>query len=263
MEWFPDERIEYILEQLKKNHKVKVNELANHFNVTMETVRRDLDALAENNLVKRVYGGAVRVTYFQGEPPLNNRKSVMEKEKKAIGMTAATLIKDGSLIAIDTGTTVIELANAIKNKRDLTIVTNSLTVSSILSEKMRKGDFQGEMIILGGRISPEQESITGSMAEAQLSQFNVDQAFISVGGMSLKNGLSDYDLNETVISQRMISSAKEVIVLADHSKFGVDAFYKMASFDQVDAVVCSEPLPSSWEAHPSLENINWIVSEEI
>jgi DeoR family transcriptional regulator, fructose operon transcriptional repressor len=260
VEWFPDERIEYILEQLKKHHKVKVNELANYFNVTMETVRRDLDTLADDGLVKRVYGGAVSVTYMQGEPPLNNRKSVMKEAKEAIGITASQLIKDGSVIAIDTGTTVIELADAIKNKKDLTIVTSSLTVSSILSEKFRNGDFHGELIILGGQINPDQESITGSIAEAQLTQFNVDQAFISVGGMSLQNGFSDYDLNETIISKRMMDSAKEIIVLADHSKIGVDAFCKMASFEQVDAVVCSEALPASWRNHPSIENLNWIVT---
>ncbi|WP_165444989.1 DeoR/GlpR family DNA-binding transcription regulator [Gracilibacillus phocaeensis] len=257
MEWFPEERWTYIIEALQKHNKVKVSELADTFQVTMETVRRDLDQLAVTGDVKRVYGGAVNIGYPQGEPPLHQRSNLMTEEKQAIGRSAVSLIENGSTIAIDTGTTALELTHALKEKVGITIVTHSLAVAAVIADKLAKEECKGELIMLGGQLNPEQQSMTGMMTMDQLKTFNFDQAFISVGGMSMQNGLSDYDLNETVISKEMIKRSKEAIVLADHSKIGVDAACNMSSFDQVDVIICSEAKPKGWK-RKDFENINWI-----
>ncbi|GAB2535774.1 DeoR/GlpR family DNA-binding transcription regulator [Gracilibacillus alcaliphilus] len=261
MEWFPEERLKYIVEELKANNKVKVSELAETFQVTMETVRRDLDQLAVTGLAKRVYGGAVSMGYPQGEPPLKQRTTVMMEAKQAIGREASQLITDGTTIAIDTGTTVLELAHMLKGRVGLTIVTHSLAVAAIIAEKLANEEFKGELIMLGGQLNPDQQSITGMMTVSQLREFNFDQAFISIGGMSLQNGISDYDLNETIVSKEMIKRAKEIIVLADHSKIGVDAACNMTVFDQIDVIICSEPKPKGWQ-QKALENIKWIEAKE-
>lgn len=261
MEWFPEERKQYILDQLKSNGKVQVTTLSEHFAVTTETIRRDLDVLEKEGVVKRVYGGAVLTRYPHGEPSLPNRKSIMEKEKKRIGKKAADLIQDGTTIVIDVGTTVLELASAIKNKENITILTNSLPVATILVESLNRKDFSGDVILLGGQINPAQYSLTGSLTEMVLGNFIVDQAFISVGGVSLKNGITDYDMNEAMMSKAMIEAAKEIIVLSDHSKLGVDAFCKICPIEGVNAIVCTTDMPGSWRESKLFQNINWIIAD--
>ncbi|WP_209121766.1 DeoR/GlpR family DNA-binding transcription regulator [Alkalihalobacillus sp. BA299] len=261
MEWFPDERKRYILDQLRSKQKVQVTSLSEYFSVTTETIRRDLDQLEKEGMVKRVYGGAVLSSFHQGEPSLLNRKSIMEKEKKLIGKKAAELIKNGSTIVIDVGTTVIELANEIKNKENITILTNSLPVSTILIDALNRSVFSGKVILLGGELNPEQHSVTGKLTEMLLENFIIDQAFISVGGVSLQNGLSDYDLNESMISKAIIKSSKEMIVLADHSKLGVDAFCKICSIEEIDAIVCNTEMPNAWLGNHLFKNVDWILAD--
>ncbi|WP_156291960.1 DeoR/GlpR family DNA-binding transcription regulator [Oceanobacillus salinisoli] len=261
MESFPEERKRYIIDRLKYTQKITVSEVSEQFNVSMETVRRDLDVLEAEGLVKRVYGGAVSGTYHHGEPPLLKRKKIMEDQKKRIGEKAATLIQDGSTIVIDVGTTVLGLAKEIKYKKDITIFTNSLPVADLLLTSMDQGYFSGDVILLGGQLNPKQHSISGKLSEMVLEQFNIDQAFISVGGISLQNGLSDYDFNESMISKKMISVSKEIIVLADSSKLGVDAFCKFGSLEDMNAIVCDSPQPDSWQGNHLVKNIDWILAE--
>src|SRR5699024_3938163 len=261
METFPEERKRCILNKLKTSQKVKVSELSEKFHVSMETVRRDLAVLENEGLVKRVYGGAVSGTFHHGEPPLLSRKKVMEEEKKRIGKQSVQLIQDGSTIVIDVGTTVLELAKEIKYKNDITILTNSLPVANFLLKGLKHQFFSGEVILLGGQLNPKQHSISGKLTEIVLEQFNIDQAFISVGGISLQNGLSDFDFNEAMISKTMIRVSKEIIVLSDSSKLGVDAFCKFGSLNDVDAIVSDVPLPDSWQENALVKNIDWILAK--
>lgn len=256
-----EERKIEILNELKRMGQVKVIDLAEKFQVSTETIRRDLDILEEKGFLKRVYGGAIKKSYQAVEPPFIQRKSVNLEAKMKIGKKAAELISDGDIIVIDVGTTTLELARAIKNKENITILTNSLPVAHVLTDALNRHQFTGEVLLLGGIVNPKQQSISGRLAEKMLEQFHIDKAFISAGGVSLHHGVSDYDLHETLVTQTMIQVSKETILLADYSKFGVNSFCKVCPLEDLDVIVCDYPLPEEWGHIPQLKEITWITAE--
>ncbi|MBR2568627.1 MAG: DeoR/GlpR transcriptional regulator [Paenibacillus sp.] len=262
MSLLSEERKQYILEQLDSTGKVRVVLLAEQLQVSNETIRRDLAVLEEEERLRRVYGGAVKVQYETGEPPYQQRQVLHHEAKQKIGRCAAMLIQDGNTVYMDTGTTIHELARVLKGRKRITVITNSLTVASLLRDSLAQGLFSGRIIILGGEISPDQQSVSGHLCLDMLRHFYVDKAFISVGGVSILTGISDYDMNDTVISKAAAANAKEVIVLADYSKMGIQAFCHITPLDQVDVVVCDQPYPPSWGQELELKGITWIVAAD-
>lgn len=258
MSVLPEERKNEILRELNKTGKVKVVELVEQFHVSEETIRRDLMILEEKGLLKRVYGGAIKTVFEFEEPPFTQRTTVNQEAKVQIGKKAVELISNGDVIVIDVGTTMLEFAHCIENKKDITILTNSLPVSSVLTESLNQNKFTGQVLLLGGQIDPKQQSISGSLTEQMLSQFNIDKAFISAGGVSLQSGVSNYHLHETLVSRKMVEVSKHVIVLTDYSKMGVDTFCKVCPLEKVDVIVCEQPFPEELRNHSKLEDINWI-----
>ena len=195
MSVLPEERKNEIVKELKKTGKVKVVELVEQFQVSEETIRRDLMILEEKGLLKRVYGGAIHAVFQSEEPPFVQRTSVNQEAKVKVGKKAVELISDGDVIAIDVGTTMLEFAKQIEKKKDITIITNSLPVSSVLTESLNQNMFTGQVLLLGGQIDPKHQSISGSLTEQMLNQFNIDKAFISAGGFSIQKGVSNYHLH--------------------------------------------------------------------
>ncbi|WP_312473526.1 DeoR/GlpR family DNA-binding transcription regulator [Neobacillus sp.] len=258
MSVLPEERKNEILKELNKMGKVKVIELVEQFNVSEETVRRDLMILEEKGLLKRVYGGAIKTVFGFEEPPFTHRTTVNQEAKVKVGKKAVELISNGDVIVIDVGTTMLEFAQCINNKKDITILTNSLPVSSVLTELLNQNMFTGQILLLGGQIDPKQQSISGGLTEQMLNQFNIDKAFISAGGVSLQSGVSNYHLHEALVSRKMVEVAKQVILLTDYSKFGVDTFCKVCPLEKVDVIVCEQPFPEEWRNDSKLEEINWI-----
>ncbi|MDF2066702.1 DeoR/GlpR family DNA-binding transcription regulator [Bacillus sp. Cr_A10] len=257
MSVFPEERKNEILKELNKIGKVKVMELVDQFNVSEETIRRDLMILEEKGLLKRVYGGAIKSVFEFEEPPFTQRTTVNKEAKVKVGEKAVEHISHGDVIAIDVGTTMLEFAQCIKNKKDITILTNSLPVSSVLTEKLNQNKFTGQVLLLGGQIDPKHQSISGGLTEQMLNQFNIDKAFISAGGVSIQSGVSNYHLHETLVSRKMIEVSKQVILLTDYSKIGVDTFCKVCPLEKVDVIVCDQPFPEEWRNHSKFEEINW------
>jgi len=256
-----EERKQKILDDLNRRGKVKVVDLAEYFQVSSETIRRDLDVLESCGLLKRVYGGAVkRVFASAAEPSFQQRTNVRLREKRAIAAKAAEFVQDGEAIAIDVGTTMLELALQLKGKKDLTIVTNAVPVATALTELLCSGELTGRVFLLGGNLNPRQQSMSGRFTESMLCQFHISKAFISAGGISLDFGVSDYDPDESFISRAMIDVADEVIVLADHSKIGVRALCKICDLESADIMVCDRELPDSWREHPQAMKGNWIVA---
>lgn len=181
-----------------------------------------------------------------------------QEEKIKIGKTAAELISDGDIIVIDVGTTTVEFAHFIENKKNITILTNSIPVSAVLTESLNQKKFTGEVLLLGGQIDPKQQSVSGRLTEQMLNQFNIDKAFISAGGVSIQNGVSNYHLNESLVSRTMVDVSKQIILLADHSKFGVDTFCKVCPLEKIDVMICDQPVPAAWKNHSKLNEIEWI-----
>lgn len=254
----PEERKNEILNELKRTGKVKVIDLATQFNVSEETIRRDLIQLEEQGLLKKVYGGAILANFQTGEPPFMQRTTVNQEAKIKIGKKAVELISDGDVIVIDVGTTTVELARCIQSKKNITILTNSIPVSAVLTESLNQQKFTGEIILLGGQIDPKQQSVSGRLTEQVLNQFNINKAFISAGGVSIQNGVSNYHLNETMVSRTMVEVSKQIILLTDYSKFGIDTFCKICPLEKIDAIVCDQSPPESWRGQPELAEIDWI-----
>ncbi|GKV65958.1 MULTISPECIES: DeoR/GlpR family DNA-binding transcription regulator [unclassified Sporosarcina] len=253
-----EERKLEIMDELNRTGKLKVAELSAKFKVSPETIRRDLTFLEEEGVLKRVYGGAIKSGYQMGEPPFSNRTEFNTNAKKKIGKLGADLISDGDTVFIDTGTTTAELALQIVNKEDVRILTNCIPVALALMESLNKKLFSGEVILLGGTLDPIQQSISGQLSEPVLDNFNLDKAFISIGGISLVKGVSDYNLNECLLSKKVISNSKQVIVLTDQSKIGVQALCKIAPLSEVDVVLCDEECPASWKNDIMSLGIEWI-----
>ncbi|WP_068617618.1 DeoR/GlpR family DNA-binding transcription regulator [Paenibacillus tuaregi] len=247
-----------ILTELEREGKVMVAPLAEQFCVSMETIRRDLQVLERQGYLRRVYGGAVKSSFRSDEAPYTQRQNMHAAEKKAIGGRAAGLVKDGRTIVIDGGTTTLEMAQAISGRTGLTILTGSIPVASCLLEALSRDLFDGKVIILGGEASSRQLSVSGILAERMMSGFNIDQAFLSVGGVSLTHGFTDYDLNEASMSSVFAEAAQEVVVLADHSKFGINTFAPIMPLEKCDVIVSDQNPPPSWQEFIKRKKVEWI-----
>ncbi|MFC5700801.1 DeoR/GlpR family DNA-binding transcription regulator [Cohnella faecalis] len=256
-----EERKRVILEHLRLEGRVKVPDLSRRCGVSEETVRRDLFVLEREGRVKRVYGGAVLSDPANYEPPYLQRQKARAEEKVRIGRAAAELIVSGDTIVIDAGTTTLELAKAIAGRERLTVLTNSIAVAYYLMESLNAGRFSGKIIVIGGELNPEQQSLSGATGEQVMSQFRVDKAFISVGGISMKRGVSDYDLNETIMSRRMVESADQTIALADDSKLDKEAFVEIVPIRGVHTIVSNVPPPKGWIPSLKSNQVQWIQAE--
>ncbi|ASJ56584.1 transcriptional regulator [Brevibacillus formosus] len=245
MTLLPEERQQVILDELNRHGKIQVMSMAKNLAVTPETIRRDLDHLEQQRLLKRVYGGAIPYHLAKREPHFEKKQAIQQTAKTKIGQIAAELLSDGDTIALDVGTTTLELARAIKGLNQLTIVTNSLPAASLLNELLEANQFNGQVIMLGGLTHPAQKSVAGAFTCELLSRFHFDKAFISCGGITA-DGFTDYDMEETLCSTMMIQRAEQVYVLGDTSKIGQTQFFRICGWQDVSAVVCDQPMPEEW-----------------
>lgn len=228
------DRREQILAMLRKDGSVKVAALVETFGVSIETIRRDLEALEQEGLLKRVYGGAVLESRRSVETLLEERLVQNAYEKECIGRAAAAFVRDGDVIGIDVGTTTLEMARALL-LRDLRIIviTNSIQIAATLSvsEKI-------EVILIGGRVRRGELSVGGHMlTEANMRLFQTDKLFLGVGGITDRFGITDYREEETAFRRIGIERTKEVYALADHSKFGVTAMYHVCDAEKINVVI--------------------------
>ncbi|RNB89703.1 DeoR/GlpR transcriptional regulator [Brevibacillus fluminis] len=251
------ERKKFVLDQLQTSGKVNASELSRVFDVSMETIRRDLDLLEKEGYLKRVHGGAVKSNFDLGEPPFAQRQNVRTASKQKVAKCAAKLINHGDTFVMGGGTTVLEMANHIRGLTKLTIVTNSLPTANVLMDSLNQGLFSGEVIFVGGALHAEQHSSRGALCEIMLDHLKVNKAFVSPGGIAL-SGLSEYEIEEAAISRKMIGVAKEVIILVDHSKLGIEALCKISPLQEIDVIVCDQEVPNGWESQ--LEQIEWITA---
>lgn len=233
------ERRNKIMEILREDGIVKVSELMKLFDVSIETIRRDLEYLEEHGMLGRVYGGAVPVQPRATEPSYQTREIKHYKEKKAIGERAVELVKDEDVIAVDIGTTTLEFAKALVGKRRVTVITNSMKIAMVLSE-----DADIRVLMVGGEVRRGEFSVSGFLADNDMGHFITDKYFIGVGGLSLSKGITDYHLEESNLRRIVIKNTQKVIALADYSKIGAVAMNKICGLDQVDTLVTDSNVES-------------------
>jgi len=232
------QRLQAILDLLNSQGSVTVDDLASRLRVTAMTVRRDLDVLERKRLLRRVRGGAISAQGRSYEPPLIIRTRNHPEEKSRIGAAAAELAKDGDSIAIDVGTTAVEVARHLVHRHNLTVVTPSFHVASILAEQHAI-----RVILTGGILRPGELSLVGHLVERAFKDFFLDKVFLGIGGFHLDAGLTEFSQEDALVKRAMIASAKEVIVITDASKFGKVAFAAVAGLEVVKRVITDSSDP--------------------
>lgn len=225
------DRLQVIADLVRKRGSVRGRDLVQALGVTDETIRRDLARLAEQGLVRRAHGGAVALRPSD-ETDTAFRLREHADEKVAIGRRAAELVSDGTSIILDSGTTTLCLARALHGKQDLVVVTTAVTNAIELV-----GNPGTTVIMTGGVIRPTTFGASGQLAAATLRGLHVDQTFLAIHSVSVEGGLT-YPLFEEVDAKRaMIEAASEVILLADHSKFGRQALVRVAPITAVHRII--------------------------
>jgi DeoR family transcriptional regulator of aga operon len=226
----PD-RLSRIVEQISTNGSVGVGDLAETLGVSAATVRRDLQLLEEQRLLARTHGGAVAhgVLY---ELPLRYRSARRQEDKARIAKAAAQRVADGSAIGMTGGTTTTEVARALSDRRQLTVVTNSLNIASELAVRPNL-----KLVVTGGVARAESYELVGPLAEAAPASFNLDVVLVGVDGISVAAGLTTHHDVEGHTNRALIARARRVVVVTDSSKIGQVAFARICDLESVDEVI--------------------------
>lgn len=222
----PDLRHKYILEYVEQEGSISVIELAEHFDVSEMTIRRDLNELERIGLIRRIHGGAISARGRSYEPPLATRSNENQAIKQRLGHYAAEMVAEGNSISLDIGSTIQAVAENLKDVRNVTVVTPSIPVAGLFFDRA-----DVRLILPGGIVRAGERSMVGELARRNLEQLFVDRLFLGVGAVDSKVGLTEYNMDDALVKQTMIKNAKEVLVVVDSSKFERVAFAHVARFD--------------------------------
>jgi DeoR/GlpR family transcriptional regulator of sugar metabolism len=223
-----------ILDRVRAEGAVRVAELARDLEVSDMTVRRDLEILHERGLLEKVHGGATAISSFAlFEPGFAAKSALQQAEKAAIAAAATELVEPGMAIAVSAGTTTHAMASGLAEIRGLTVVTNSIGVAEILH---RSGVRDQTVILTGGTRTPS-EALVGPFAVAQLRSVHVDLVFMGVHGMDAKAGFTCPNLLEAETDVAMIEAGRRLVIVSDHTKWGVVGIASIARLDQADVLV--------------------------
>jgi DeoR family transcriptional regulator of aga operon len=221
------DRLSAILERLSDGGTVGVAELCGELGVSPATVRRDLEHLERQRLLKRTHGGAVAqgVSY---ELPLRYKGARHQEEKRRIAAAAAGRVSEGMAIGLSGGTTTTEVARAVVDRQRLTVVTNALNIASELAVRPNL-----KLLVTGGVARSESYELVGPLAEASLAGLNLDLVFLGVDGISPREGLTTHHEVEAHTNLALIERARRVVVVADSSKIGCAAFARICEIDRI------------------------------
>lgn len=229
---FAEERQQRIAERARSQGRVDVTALAADFDVTTETIRRDLTALERQGVVRKVHGGAIPVERIGFEPGLSTRDAVMTAEKERIGKAALAELPDEGALLIDAGTTTARLAEVMPGDRELTVVTNAPLIATTLV-----GHSMTTVLMIGGKVRGRTMATVDDWALRALADTYVDVAFIGANGVSAERGLTTPDTGEAAVKRAMIAAARRVVVLTDHTKVGADCLARFGSLADVDVLI--------------------------
>lgn len=231
-------RQQQILELVRERGYVSIEELAQHFSVTPQTIRRDINQLAEAGLLRRYHGGAAHDSSVENTE-YSMRAGQMREEKRLIAEAVAAAVPDHASLFINIGTTTEAIAHALLGHRSLKIITNNLHVANILSAK---DDF--DVLIASGKVRSD-GGVVGQATADFIKQFKVDYAVVGISGIDEDGTLLDFDYQEVCVSQAIIQNARQVFLAADSSKFGRNAMIRLGSLEQIDQLFTErEPSPA-------------------
>lgn len=239
---YPEERQQAIASLVMAKGRASVTELAQAYDVTTETVRRDLAVLDKAGVVRRVHGGAVPVRALHlVEPGVGERDVTRAEHKDAIAMAAAEFFPlSGASVLLDAGTTTMRIAAQIPTDRPLTVVTNSVPIAARLATVSTVS-----LQLLGGRVRGVTQAAVGEQALRVLDTLRVDIAFIGTNALSVRHGLSTPDSDEAAVKRAMVRAANYVVVAADSSKVGREDFVSFAPISSVDTLITDPEISSA------------------
>ncbi|MDR2739092.1 MAG: DeoR/GlpR family DNA-binding transcription regulator [Treponema sp.] len=231
---FTEERHQKMLDFINSRERVKVEDLAKHFNVTETTIRRDLITLEKMGFIYRAHGGA-----FKREQQsiwqlisLQTRLSQYAEEKERIALQVSLLIRDGESLMIDGGSTTVKVTQKLCERKNLLVVTNALTIGELFA-----GSNSNKVILTGGELLRETNALTGNAAEYVISKYRADKAIIGVSGLIPSEGCFAAIPNEGAVKNLMLQNSREKIIVTDSSKIGVQAFYFFYDIKNIDILV--------------------------
>lgn len=232
-----EQRYKEILCLLDKEESVKTTTLCKVLCTSRETVRRDLENMEAKGLLKRIHGGAMRLENSQKKnnyyASFDQRKLENSSYKEEVAMEAVKYISEGQAIALDSGTTALELARVIKNRfHSLTVVTNSLSIANELA------DADGITLVLtGGIYSSDERAFTSDLATLIFSKINIDILFLTTCGISVERGITYQRIDEIVVQNQMMKVSDKTIVIADSSKLGVNSLVRMCGIERASMII--------------------------
>lgn len=232
------ERRKRILEEVENRNSVSVTELCHLLSVSDMTIRRDLRVLSEGGLVERVHGGALARRDHSNALRYEIRSTENIHQKELIGKAAARLVTEGDSLALDIGSTCMQLAKAMTGTNNLTVLTANLLVAEVLKEAPNI-----RLLISGGELRYEEFSLVGEFAQRTFKEFRIDKAFVGTGGLDLSRGLTDYNEQDVLVKKSLIAYASQVIVLVDSSKFRAKFDTIFAPLSAVDILITDEGAP--------------------
>jgi DeoR family fructose operon transcriptional repressor len=229
------ERQQLIAERARVDGRVDVALIAAELDVTPETVRRDLTMLERQGQLRRVHGGAIPLDRLGFEPAFATRDTVLTAEKERIAKAAIAELPSEGAILLDSGTTTGRVAENLPSDRELTVVTNSLPIATLLA-----GRGNVTVLSLGGRVRGRTLAAVDDWALKALRDAYVDVAFLGTNGLSVERGLTTPDLAEAAVKSAMIKAARRAVVLADHTKIGNDAFARFGALGDIEALITDD-----------------------
>jgi len=231
------------------NGVVSVVDLSQKLGVSEMTIRRDLDWLEERAIVRRVHGGAVSVESRLDEPMFADKTSLAAREKRRIAEAALKFVEPGDTIYLDGGSTVLELARLLRERTNLTVVTNSLHAAHELAGRGPR------LILIGGELRRRSQTIVGPLTRLLLHELHLDKAFMGTIGFALKEGLTTTDPSEAFTKKLVMDQARQVFVLADSSKEAKVSFASAGNWAQIDLLVTDAKISKTFQRELSQKNI--------
>ncbi|MBP2708300.1 DeoR/GlpR transcriptional regulator [Microbispora sp. RL4-1S] len=239
------QRQQAILEKVRRTGGVRVAELVRDLGVSDMTIRRDLEVLAERGLIEKVHGGATTTGVGSTEEPGFAAKSVRQQaEKEAIARRAARLVRPGGAVALSAGTTTWTLAHHLLDVPELTVITNSVQVADVF----HRGGRPDQTVVLVGGVRTPSDALVGPVAVAAIRSLNVDTLMLGVHGMSSRAGYTTPNLLEAETDRELVAAAQQLVVLADHTKWGTVGISTIAALDEAHVVVSDAGLPPEAQA---------------
>ncbi|WP_155592137.1 DeoR/GlpR family DNA-binding transcription regulator [Lysinibacillus cavernae] len=228
------ERQHQILQFVRQHKVVKLVTLTKEFNVSMETIRRDVQQLMQDKKIEKFYGGIKYIEPVEGL--IDQRLHEQLAEKVAIAKACASVVQDGECIFIDSGTTTYQMTPFLLDKEKLTVVTNSLPVAfDLIGSNI-------EVILIGGKVRHSEKSVTSNEFLFRFEHLNINKAFICASGVSIDKGISDFSLDEAITRKQIISISQTVYVATDSSKFNKDVAIQVCPISEVDVIITDDAL---------------------